>query len=58
MGISDTLRSMGRVLRLATRPDGEEFSLSLRICALGLILVGVFGFIIQLVAALLLGSGA
>jgi protein translocase SEC61 complex gamma subunit len=58
MGISDTLRSMGRVLRLAARPNGEEFSLSLRICALGLILVGVFGFIIQLLAALLLGSGA
>jgi protein translocase SEC61 complex gamma subunit len=49
---------MARVLKLATRPDGEEFSLSLRICALGLIIVGVFGFIIQLVAALLLGSGA
>ena len=58
MGISDTLRSMARVLKLATRPDGEEFSLLLRICALGLIIVGVFGFIIQLVAALLLGSGA
>jgi protein translocase SEC61 complex gamma subunit len=57
MGISDTLRSMGRVLKLATRPDGEEFRLSIRICVLGLIVVGVFGFIIQLLASLIMGSG-
>jgi protein translocase SEC61 complex gamma subunit len=49
---------MGRVLKLATRPDGEEFSLSLRICILGLIVVGVFGFIIQLLASLIMGTGA
>jgi protein translocase SEC61 complex gamma subunit len=46
---------MGRVLKLATRPDGEEFKLSLRICILGLIVVGVFGFIIQLLASLIIG---
>jgi len=57
MGISDTLRSMGRVLKLATRPDGEEYRQSIKICLLGLVVVGVFGFIIQLIAAIILGQG-
>jgi len=48
---------MGRVLKLSRKPDFEELKLSLKICILGMIVVGVFGFIIQLVATLILGAG-
>jgi protein translocase SEC61 complex gamma subunit len=57
MSISDRLRAMGRVLKLSRKPDSEELKLSLRICLLGLVVVGAFGFIIQLIATLILGIG-
>jgi len=56
MAISDSLRSLGRVLRLSRKPDGDEFKMSLKICFIGLIIVGVFGFIIQLIASIFLGG--
>lgn len=57
MSISDRLRAMGRVLKLSRKPDSEELKLSLRICLLGMAAVGAFGFIIQLIATLILGMG-
>lgn len=48
---------MGKVLKLSRKPDFDEFKLSLRICFIGMIGVGVFGFIIQMIATLLLGTG-
>lgn len=48
---------MGKVLKLSRKPDFDELKLSLKICFLGLIVVGIFGFIIQLVASLILGIG-
>jgi len=56
MTLSDSLRSMAKVLKLSRKPDMEEFRLSLRICFLGMIGVGVFGFIIQLISTLIMGS--
>jgi protein translocase SEC61 complex gamma subunit len=55
MAISDSLRGIGKVLRLSRKPDNDELKLSLKICFAGLIIVGVFGFIIQLIASVLLG---
>jgi protein translocase SEC61 complex gamma subunit len=46
---------MVKVLKLSRKPDFDELKLSLRICFLGLIAVGVFGFIIQLISTLILG---
>jgi len=57
MSISDRLRAMGRVLKLSRKPDSEELKLSLKICVLGMVVVGVFGFVIQLIATLILGMG-
>jgi protein translocase SEC61 complex gamma subunit len=54
MAISDTLRSIGKVLRLSRKPDNDEFKLSIKICLLGLVAVGIFGFIIQLIATILI----
>lgn len=55
MTVSESLRSMGKVLKLSKKPDYDELKLSLKICFIGLIAVGVFGFIIQLISSLILG---
>lgn len=57
MSISDRLRAIGRVLKLSRKPDSEELKLSLKICILGMAVVGVFGFVIQIIATLILGMG-
>ena len=57
MGLSESFRSMGKVLKLSRKPDFDELKLSLKICFIGLIAVGVFGFIIQMIASLILGTG-
>jgi protein translocase SEC61 complex gamma subunit len=38
------------MLKLATKPDREELWLSIRICFLGIIVIGLIGFIIKLLA--------
>lgn len=48
---------MGKVLKLSRKPDYDELKLSLKICFVGLIAVGVFGFIIQLISTIILGAG-
>lgn len=42
-----------RVLRVAKRPDREEFINVAKITGLGIIVIGVIGFIISLIAQLL-----
>jgi len=44
-------------LKLSRKPDFDELKLSLKICLLGLIIIGVFGFIIQLISSLIIGTG-
>lgn len=38
-----------RILKLAKKPERKEVWLTARVCALGLILIGVLAFIIHLV---------
>ncbi len=42
-----------RVLRVAKRPDREEFINVAKITGLGIIVIGVVGFVISLIAQLL-----
>jgi len=42
-----------RLLRLATKPGRTEFWLLLRVCVLGVVVVGVVGFVIRFVFALI-----
>jgi protein transport protein SEC61 subunit gamma and related proteins len=42
-----------RVLRVAKRPDREEFTNVAKITGLGIIVIGVIGFIISLITQLL-----
>ncbi len=35
-----------RILKVARKPEREEFTLMLKVCGLGLVALGVYGFII------------
>ena len=55
MKIRETLQNYKRVLTIAHKPRKDEFVFSLRICALGMLVLGVIGFIIYLIALLIGG---
>lgn len=53
MGLRSFVRASIRLLRLARKPDRDELLLSLRICLLGILVVGAIGFAIYFIASLL-----
>lgn len=55
MGLRSFLQSSARLLRLATKPGRSELWLSVKICFLGILVVGFVGFIIKLIAGILTG---
>ena len=55
MGLGSFIRSCGRLLRLAKKPDRSEVWLSMKICLLGIGAVGAIGFIVHFVASALTG---
>ena len=55
MGVRSFLASCSRLLKTAKKPGKSEVWLSVKICALGIIVIGLIGFVIQYVASLLLG---
>lgn len=57
MGLKDSLSSAMRVLKLSRKPGREELLLSIRICIVGFAIVGLFGFVIQLISTLLIPVG-
>ena len=44
MDIKSIIRKYGRVLQIARKPGKDEFVSSSKICALGIVLIGVIGF--------------
>ncbi|MCS7140432.1 MAG: preprotein translocase subunit SecE [Candidatus Nezhaarchaeota archaeon] len=54
MAIKQALWDVIRILRVARRPDRREFTLMLKICSLGLLLLGVYSFIILYLSFLFL----
>lgn len=53
MGLLSFIKASLRLLRLAKKPDKDELWLSIKICFLGILIVGVIGFIIYFIASLL-----
>ena len=51
--ISQFLRQCRRVLYVSRRPDGDEYVNVAKITGIGIIIVGVIGFIVSLIAQLL-----
>ena len=50
VSLRDLYRAVVNIVKLAVKPDWSEFSMLLRIVALGVSVVGIYGFIIQLLA--------
>lgn len=56
MGLRSFLNSVGRLLKLATKPGRSELWLSIKICTLGTVVVGGVGYLIKLISAVLQGT--
>lgn len=55
LNIREKLRTYSRVLKVAKKPSLSEFSSSSKICMVGLLVVGIIGFLVYLVSVLFLG---
>jgi protein transport protein SEC61 subunit gamma and related proteins len=51
--ISQFMKMNQRVLRVAKRPDREEFINVAKITGLGIIVIGIIGFVISLISQVL-----
>ena len=56
LGIISFIQSCSRLLRLARKPGRAELWRSIKVCAAGITLVGVVGFIIKLLSVLIGGA--
>ena len=54
--ITQTLKQYRRVLYISRRPDRDEFLNVAKITGIGIIIIGVIGFIITLAAQLISGT--
>ena len=53
MGLRSFLSSAAKMLKLAKKPGRDELWLSVKICFLGIAVIGVVGFIIKFISATL-----
>jgi len=58
MGLRDFLSQCARTLKLAIKPGRSELWLSIKICLLGIAAVGLIGFVIKVLSAVLNPGGA
>ena len=56
MNMSEFISSIKRILKLVKKPSLKELWFSIKISALGIIAVGVVGYIIMIIATALTGS--
>ena len=57
MGVREFLASCARLLKRAKKPGKDEVWMLIRICALGVGVVGAVGFVIRILSLLLLPRG-
>jgi len=50
MKIKEKLQSYARILRIAKKPTGMEFRAIIKVTGIGILLIGIIGFLISLVA--------
>ena len=53
MNIKEKLQSYVRILRIAKKPTGMEFRAIIKVTGIGILLIGVMGFLIHMAARLL-----
>ena len=54
--LKEKLEEYRRVIRVAVKPDKEEFIASAKVTALGVTILGVIGFLIHLIFIVLRGA--
>lgn len=52
LNIKEKLQSYKRVMMLTKKPTREDFTLAARICAIGIVFLGIVGFLFYLVSVL------
>ena len=57
MGLRDFLSQCARTLRLAVKPGRSELWLSIKICLLGIAAIGLIGYIIKVISAVVNPGG-
>jgi len=57
MGLRSFLSSAAKLLKLAKKPGEDELWLSIKICLLGIMVIGALGFIIKFISGLMQGWG-
>lgn len=53
--IVERLRNYARVLKIAKKPTKEDFYEAVKICLMGLFVVGMLGYIVYIISILFLG---
>lgn len=53
LNIKETIQNYRRVLSISKKPEYEELITTLRICAIGITLIGFIGFVLYLLALLI-----
>lgn len=56
MPLRSFLGSVGRLLKLVKRPSRDDFTVSIKVTLLGIGILGVIGFIIKFMSAILLAA--
>ena len=57
INLKEILSNYRRVLQVTKKPDKEEYFLTMRICAIGVAIIGLLGFVFYLISVLVPPSG-
>ena len=53
LNIKEKLQNYKRILAISKKPTAEEFKDTSRVCAIGIAIVGVIGFVLYMIAIVL-----
>lgn len=53
MGIKDFLASFKRLIKIITKPSRKEIWVSIKVGVIGIVIIGVVGFVIKFLATML-----
>ncbi|MCD6513590.1 MAG: protein translocase SEC61 complex subunit gamma [Candidatus Asgardarchaeia archaeon] len=56
MKLSEFFTNLKRILRLVRKPSWNELWISIKISALGIIIIGLVGYVIMIIATAITGS--
>lgn len=56
MGLDSFLKSCSRLIRLAKKPDRSEVWITIKVCALGITIIGMVGFVINILNSFIRGA--